>query len=461
MKETLQGKREAQYQKILKEVPALLHASENMSVPENDAEAAACRYVWGPVLGSFVRWILLWAQGHGIRRLYFLARDGYFMYQAAELFCQAFQIPLACRYVSCSRYSLRLPLLYFNHAEALSYIWRKGLHVTPTVILKRAGLSPAQQKSVADRLFPGIGMEERLSDEVLLLLQKALSEDAFFLECMDRRSQKEAPLLAGYLRQEGLLDGTPDLMIDSGWLGSMQQTLNQALLQLGRKQPLSGCYWGLYDHPRNIESGEYASCFFSPEKNLKEKVFFNNCLFEAVYTAPHGTTLFYRKEGSYYMPQYGQITKTRVQATERIGGYLLQYIRLFIQEMKKGGLAGQDVKAEHRTFYRLLRLLMTEPSYGEAAAFGRLPFTDDVVDGETDPLAARLTEEEFKRNHVAAKYLASKKGGESVRESAWYAGSAVLYSRCASVHIRQYILLQYLRHLKNGQQFNREEKKQK
>ena len=62
VKETLQGKREAQYQKILKEVPALLHASENMSVPENDAEAAACRYVCGPVLGSFVRWILLWAQ---------------------------------------------------------------------------------------------------------------------------------------------------------------------------------------------------------------------------------------------------------------------------------------------------------------------------------------------------------------------------------------------------------------
>ena len=40
--------------------------------------------ILAPALNDFVLWILRKAQRNGIRRLYFLARDGYLMYRCAR-----------------------------------------------------------------------------------------------------------------------------------------------------------------------------------------------------------------------------------------------------------------------------------------------------------------------------------------------------------------------------------------
>ena len=40
-----------------------------------------------------------------------------------------------------------------------------------------------------------------------------------FLEAMVRHSKEAVPALTGYLTQEGLLDGTEDALVDSGWSG--------------------------------------------------------------------------------------------------------------------------------------------------------------------------------------------------------------------------------------------------
>ena len=41
-----------------------------------------------PVLVEFVKWVLRSAGEHGIRRIYFLARDGWPMYQAARILAE-------------------------------------------------------------------------------------------------------------------------------------------------------------------------------------------------------------------------------------------------------------------------------------------------------------------------------------------------------------------------------------
>ena len=64
----------------------ILGKSESLpaDIPEEGggfAAVGAC--VLGPALSAFVRWVLAEAVRTGKKRLYFLARDGYFMYQTA------------------------------------------------------------------------------------------------------------------------------------------------------------------------------------------------------------------------------------------------------------------------------------------------------------------------------------------------------------------------------------------
>ncbi|MFQ9799548.1 MAG: hypothetical protein ACLR23_12170 [Clostridia bacterium] len=117
----------------------------------------------------------------------------------------------------------------------------------------------------------------------------------YFKNYMMKHSKDAMPGLAGYLRQEGMLEDIPDAIVDSGWTGSMQKLLGDALSQLGRTRELEGYYWGLYELPPKERLPAYHCYFFDPGRHLQEKVYFNNCLFEAVYSAPHGMTLGYRE----------------------------------------------------------------------------------------------------------------------------------------------------------------------
>ena len=76
------GERLAQYRSLLGEDPALAPLSP--SLDPGDPAGAVAGLVLAPALGGFTQWLLAWAKGRGIKRLYFLARDGYCFLRAAR-----------------------------------------------------------------------------------------------------------------------------------------------------------------------------------------------------------------------------------------------------------------------------------------------------------------------------------------------------------------------------------------
>ena len=270
--------------------------------PHGDAVGQAGRYVLAPALGGFVRWLVHAALQSGKTRLYFLARDGYFFYHAARIYCKKRGLPLDCRYLYCSRYALRVPLFHRDREGALDFICRDGLYVSPSRLLLRAGLTGPEKAVLLDRLRLPFSSDQRIPSAMLPQIRRALAGCREFWEAVSRRSREALPGLAGYLRQEGLLDELPYAVVDSGWVGSMQKSLGDALALLGRRRPLEGYYWGLYELPAGVRRVDYHPYYFGPEGRIARKAAFNNCLFEAVYTAPHGMTLGYRREGGAYRP---------------------------------------------------------------------------------------------------------------------------------------------------------------
>lgn len=453
------GGRQSLYRRILRQNPGMERIVREITVPPGDAVALASVCVLGPALGSFTQWLLKEACGNGLNRLYFLARDGYLMHRAALLFCETLGLPIACRYLSCSRYSLRLPVFHLDREAALDFLCRNAAGgVTMEMILGRAGLNQVETAEIM-RLIPlPLSSGEHIPNDSLPQVRRALAACRPFLERMESRSREAMPGLAGYLRQEGLLEGAPYAIVDSGWTGTMQQTLCGALRALGRSGRLEGYYWGLYDLPLGACRADYHCCYFGPEGGLREKAGFNNCLFEAVYTAPHGMTLGYARQDEGYAPVYGISPPGRNAFLRKIEAYTLQYVRILASQTGKADWEQYDFEADRAAIRALMRTFMRRPSEAEAEAFGSLPFSDDVLEGGEESLAAPLTPVQLRAHHLLPRLHAR---GGILRESAWYEGSVVRYGRHTGYHLMHHTWYQYLRYIQKIYRFRRERREKK
>lgn len=362
-------------------------------------EQAAC-WALAPAVGAFSQWVLGRALKDGVRRLYFLSRDGWHFYHMAQRLCRAWSLPVECRYLYGSRYAWRLPLYHTDHRRALSQLCGKVLSPTLEVVLRQAGLSPEERAGVLGEL--AVSENSVLSPGERRALFQKLKACPRFLFLMDRSSRQALPGLAGYLRQEGLLEGVPWALVDSGWMGSTQETLAQALALLGAAQGPRGYYWGLYQAP---QLGRWACYSFSPGRELKRQAGFCPGFFEAALAAPQGMALGYEERRGRFIPRLGPPPQGGTLSRE-LEALFADYGEKLLQEGAPRNLLGRAA-AELPRVSSLLEQLMTWPTRQEASAFGALPFWDSPLEGAAGPLA-------------------SPPGGKSP----WPEGSAALYGNC-------------------------------
>lgn len=425
-------------------------------------------FALAPALCSYVLWVIDEALKAGKKRLYFLARDACFMYEAALIFCREFGIDLDCRYLCCSRYSVRIPMYHLNIPEALDYICLGGIDVTAQKILLRSGISQRQQDEVFVLLKKeGLKYErdEVIPYSALSEVKKLLGNCPVFLEYLSQNSQNSFPAFESYLEQEGLFDGVSAALVDSGWVGSMQKNLNSACRYIyntrkegrGEFQDLEGYYWGLYELVQGVDPEKYHCYYFSPAYNMRRKVYFSNCLFEAVFSAPHGMTAGYRKEEEKTEPVFAQISSAQKEYMYGCRSIYRSFAAGLAGEIKKNDadagslqrLCAINGTSDKKTAASLLGCFMGEPSRPEAKAFGSLHFSDDVTDHVRQILAAPLSEKDLRANHALPKVLSMAKVKKTpAAESAWYEASAVRKGINVKRHLsgyRAYKRLLYIR----------------
>ena len=318
----------------------------------------------------------------------------------AQRLCRAWGLAVECRYLYGSRYAWRLPLYHTDHRRALSQLCGKVLSPTLEGVLRQAGLSPEERAGVLGEL--AVSGKSILSPGERRALFQKLKACPRFLFLMDRNSRQALPGLAGYLRQEGLLEGVPWALVDSGWMGSTQETLAQALALLGAAQGPRGYYWGLYQAP---QLGRWACYSFSPGRELKRQAGFCPGFFEAALAAPQGMALGYEERRGRFIPRLGPPPQGGTLSQE-LEALFADYGEKLLQEGAPRNLLGRAA-AELPRVSSLLEQLMTCPTRQEASAFGALPFWDSPLEGAAGPLA-------------------SPPGGKSP----WPEGSAALYGKC-------------------------------
>ena len=287
------------------------------------------RDVFAPLIVSFTVWVLREAEAKGIKRLYFLSRDGYLPYRTAVKLVKSYNVDIECRYLYCSRYSLRVPMYSENVAEALDHVTRGGIDVTFRKILRRSGFRAEDMEKMQDE-FPGIDPDQVIPYSELSKVRRRLAENDAYIDLLVARSRAAWDPLRAYFAQEGLLEevgiceeekgsakrtraedtcrecGNSDQtdlkkdiplrtgIVDSGWTGTTQKSIDEIRRRCGIETPVEGFYFGLFEIPKGMDPGTYHSFYFGPKTKLLNKVFFSNSLFEAMVRANHGTVSGYR-----------------------------------------------------------------------------------------------------------------------------------------------------------------------
>lgn len=433
------------FETYLQKSPILYKAMEDARDGDNSIAAQVTNGVLAPAINSFIIWVLQQACERGTKRLYFLARDAYFMYRTARQLCESLHLPIECRYLYCSRYSLRIPVFHLDEEGALDYICRGGINVTMEKILGRSGITVQEQNVVLHMLHFFAREKKVIPYAELSKIKKELKGCTYFMERMREHSKEALPMLLGYLRQEGIFDGIKYAIVDSGWTGSMQKSFNLLLSLAGRKEWLEGYYWGLYELPLDMKSekSNYHCYYFAPKNHLKEKVYFSNCLFETIFSAPHGMTMGYQWENGKYKPMLAPYDTMRRDFMKMTEAYLDIYTQKLGAEIHS--IAAQETERDRKVVRGLLKMFMGNPTKAEAEVYGSLHFSDDVLEDAMQEVAAPLNEAELRANHVWNKTLVMLGIRKSfIQESAWYEGSAARLGKNKKYHIRSYVLYKYL-----------------
>lgn len=385
-----------------------------------------CEKYSAPILRDFVWWVLIEAKRRNIRKLYFLARDGYVMREVALVLCEKFNLDIECRYLYTSRAALRMPTYHLIGEEAYDLLLGYSYQVTPNSMLQRALLSD----TVKAKILREVGITEEQKDELLTRIETfelsdKIRRNALYRESVCEMSRKAYPITIEYFTQEKLFEDSTVAIVDSGWNGSMQRSLRQLMDAEHYQGEIIGFYFGLFQEPPQMPNSTYLHWYFGPSGQLSDKVRFSNNLFECICAAPHGTTLGYQYSQNGIVPVFGDTV------SEKQNEFVRRQIEL-ITNFASEQIADKKFKdfklaRAERMSRQLIRQLMYRPKPEIVAAFQQMQFCDDIYESYYSALANEAQTGQLKNYTLFAQFKrALKKTAVKTQDLAWPYGVVAL-----------------------------------
>ena len=340
-----------------------------------------------PYLLNYVYWVISEAEKRGIRTLYFLARDGYLLQKIAVQLCKKEHIPIYCKYLFCSRASLRTPTYFLIGEELFDLLLLGGYQVSKHSLLARAELNQEQRYAVWEDCGELSEDEDRLLNRhELEEIRKKLKKSRVFQDLVIEKSKVAYLSALGYFRQEGLLEEKQIALVDSGWTGSMQRSLRQLLQSAGFQGEIIGFYFGMYADPKGREDGTYLTYCFNRSGKIKDRIPFSNNLFECLLQAPHGMTLGYELRNKTYFPRMA--LPASEESYEKMRVYTQEIMDIAWMQLRKRSLRDFDLLKAREETRALTNRYMAHPTREEAELLGRYLFCDDVSESYHSQLAS-------------------------------------------------------------------------
>jgi predicted HAD superfamily hydrolase len=326
-----------------------------------------------PIATFYALWLLREAVNRGVKRLYFVARDGYVVKKIADALVSAFGMEVELRYLYGSRQAWHIPAITEFSAESLSWLFERTRAISVRIILGRLQTAPEQMHETLSTLgWPPSSWDRCLDEKSLQQLSMDVLGCEAFRRQIESLVQTKRQVAIEYLEQEGLFDSTPFAIVDLGWHGRLQLSLEK-LLNIRTPTKTLGLYFGLFSDSPALKQLKTASFLnwdlrIPPEsKDIPSLVF----LMESFCTAPHGSTIGYNRDANGKVIPLFQ--KGGIEELEKWGiATVHRVIDRYAEHFKKLALIRTALDWDTRpAVVRMLGAFSRGPLASEARAWGR------------------------------------------------------------------------------------------
>lgn len=257
-----------------------------------------------PLLISYVAWVLEQAHEAGIKRLYFVARDGEVMHKIASRL-QGSNQSIELRYLYGSRRAWLMPSIIRTSSTWKKLIATPGQSNARSDVLARIGLSPEEQSQIRSTL----GLDEKtwhapLDKDEAYAFMEAMLQDGTCAGLIFKVADEARKVALRYFEQEGLLEEVPWALVDAGWSLNCQAALKRILSAVkGAEFSPSGYYLALSrDHLGPGEAGTAWSYIQAPGSLFsRRRVIIEHCFTPST----HATTKSYELRDGRAVPKFG------------------------------------------------------------------------------------------------------------------------------------------------------------
>lgn len=251
----------------------------------------------GPLVLSFVQWLVKKAATDGMNRLYFLAREGQILKMVYDLWVSGKADAVASEYLVLSRRAITVPMI--SNLDDIFKIacTHYAPNPMPDFIFERYGLrlSDEECQELAHRkIWPMkkmVAVEEENIDHLKPLLQAL---EARILN----QAEQERPGLMAYLHHLGLHKNSAAAIVDIGYAATTQKRLNQLL-----GQKIHGYYLMTLDSAEQvalkhqvIAQGYY--CHYAKPTATEPIIYRKSFTIEKFLSADDAQVVCYRKNNS-------------------------------------------------------------------------------------------------------------------------------------------------------------------
>lgn len=286
----------------------------------------------GPILYIYTFWILSHIKQKQINKLYFIARDGYPLYQISKYLIDYYKLSIECKYLYCSRKSLVLASTINGYEDELHNLTKYSVQCSLDIILDRIDATNEQKQHILIDLKNNnfeIELDTILTLDIHDKLQKYLISNDYYIATIKANALKCYNNTVGYLKQEAQdLYTSNSYIVDIGWAGSIQKYLNKIIKYEEKNIDINAFYFGTLNSSWfNKHKNLYSSWYFSADNNFLYCLPFSINIMEKICTAPHGSTLKYVEEDGLYKPILHNINKKEEEQTLNINNGIIDFVK--------------------------------------------------------------------------------------------------------------------------------------
>ena len=369
----------------------------------------------GPMFYGYVHDSLKQAVNEGIKRLYFLARDGYLLKIIAEEIIACFHYDIEIHYLYTSRRATYFASLFCLTTSSFQWIFQEMDNIiTFDVVAKRLHFKPEKLINYLDadlkQSLISNGLDNRLTNKLMTRLQNELLSNSILKAKIESKASAYRETAICYFEQEGLLQDERIGFVDIGWRGTLQDAIFRILKSRKPKFKLTSYYLAVTHFSANTSpANRKVSAYMFPSIRAGK-----GPILELLLQCEHGTTLSYQKNDT---GGFEPVLKAPSVHLEEWG--LDNYkkgIRTFSRTLSQSLAAHPAVETTYAAITPILIEMLEDATPEVAATLGDLHYSGNIENSNI-----RVFAPPFNVSQALSYIISSRKQRSSYTQ--WFDGS--------------------------------------